>query len=111
MLEWVFTVWRIMPFPLAHPAAVLPFRRWCPRFLSLPALVVGSVCPAAAYAIPWWDLATRAHQVIGSMLFCMPLGLLAIWLFYRVRLPLLLVIILRTVRLGWSPLACAWWLW
>jgi hypothetical protein len=34
-----------MPFPLAHPVAVLPFRRYCPRFFSLPALVAGSLVP------------------------------------------------------------------
>ena len=28
-----------MPFTLAHPAAVLPLKRFCPRYLSFPALI------------------------------------------------------------------------
>jgi hypothetical protein len=34
-----------MRWTIAHPAAVLPLRRLCPRFLSCPALIVDSVAP------------------------------------------------------------------
>jgi len=40
-----------MPLPLAHPAAVLPLRRFCPQYFDCPALVLGSILPDFAYAI------------------------------------------------------------
>jgi len=70
-----------MPFPLAHPAAVLPLRRFCPRFLSLPALVIGSLCPDAGYAFSWLGADALAHRLVGSFLFCLPVGLLLAGLF------------------------------
>lgn len=74
-----------MPFPLAHPAAVLPFRRYCPRFLSLPALVVGSLVPDLGYFFGPLRLDELSHQLRGSVLFCLPLGLLALALIYGLR--------------------------
>jgi hypothetical protein len=74
-----------MPFPLAHPAAVLPFRRYCPRFLSLPALVAGSLVPDLGYFFGPLRLDELSHQLRGSVLFCLPLGLLALALVYGLR--------------------------
>ena len=70
-----------MPFTLAHPAAVLPLRRFCPRFLSLPALVVGSVCPDAWYAFAGLGADTLAHRFVGSFVLCLPAGLVLLGLF------------------------------
>lgn len=50
-----------MPFTFAHPAAVLPFR----RFLWLPGLVVGSMVPDLAYYLPLPGGAETSHSVIG----------------------------------------------
>jgi len=72
-----------MPFPLAHPAAVLPFRRWCPRFLSFPALVVGSLTPDAAYLCSPLRLADVAHEMVGVPLFSLPAGLAAVVILHR----------------------------
>src|ERR1035437_8160736 len=74
-----------MPFPLAHPAAVLPFRRYCPRFLSLPALVAGSLVPDLGYFFGPLHLDELSHQLRGSVVFCLPLGLLALGLTYGLR--------------------------
>lgn len=74
-----------MPFPLAHPAAVLPLRRWCPRFLSFPALVIGSLCPDAGYAFGKWNTVLAPHHILGSVGFCLPVGLLCVWVFYGFR--------------------------
>jgi hypothetical protein len=74
-----------MPFTLAHPAAVLPLRRFCPRFLSLPALVVGSVCPDAGYAFAGLGADGLAHRFVGSFVFCLPVGLGLLGLFVRGR--------------------------
>ena len=70
-----------MPFTLAHPAAVLPLRRFCPRFLNFPALVVGSVGPDAGYAFGWLGADQVSHRFLGSFVFCLPVGLVLVGLF------------------------------
>ena len=78
-----------MPFPLAHPAAVLPLRRWCPRYLSFPALIIGSLTPDLGYAFERFDLAGFSHRPLaGTFGFCLPAGLVLVLGFYLVRLPL-----------------------
>ena len=63
-----------MPFPLAHPAAVLPLRRFCPGRLSFLALVIGSVVPDVAYCFGPLDVDVFAHTLPGSLVFCLPMG-------------------------------------
>jgi len=77
-----------MPFPLAHPAAVLPLRRYCPRYLSFPALVVGSVCPDAGYCLGRFNLGEFSHQWIGSFGFSLPVGIIILLVLYGVVLPI-----------------------
>jgi hypothetical protein len=72
-----------MPFPLAHPAAVLPLRRFCPRLLSFPALVIGSFCPDGGYC--FGKFGELSHTVLGSFVFCLPLGLVMLAVFYGLR--------------------------
>jgi hypothetical protein len=72
-----------MPFPLAHPAAILPLRRWCPKYFDLPALIVGSLIPDLAAAIDDWEY--FSHSIPGIFVFCLPVGLLTLWIFHRVR--------------------------
>jgi Domain of unknown function (DUF4184) len=71
-----------MPFPLAHPAAVLPLRRYCPGYLSFPALVVGSISPDAGYLFGRLGLDDISHQVVGIFCFCLPLSLAILWIAY-----------------------------
>jgi len=71
-----------MPFPLAHPAAVLPLRRFCPRLLSFPALVVGSVCPDLAYAFTKTGLSDYSHTVVGGTVFTVVTGSILLGLLY-----------------------------
>lgn len=71
-----------MPFPLAHPAAVLPLRRWCPRWFSLPALVIGSIVPDTGYFLGRWGIADLAHQTAGTFLYSLPVGLLLLGMLY-----------------------------
>lgn len=68
-----------MPFPLAHPAAVLPLRRYCPRWLSFPALLVGSLAPDLAYPL---GLGDYSHSLAGSFGFCLPVGLTLVAAYY-----------------------------
>ena len=97
---------RIVPFTLAHPAAVLPFRRLCPGWLSFPALVIGSIVPDFAYVIDdfssfphvvrflfgppsanWagvrdnWEWSNFSHTLAGSFAFGLPSGILLLVVF------------------------------
>ncbi|HZV35463.1 MAG TPA: DUF4184 family protein [Verrucomicrobiae bacterium] len=74
-----------MPFPLAHPAAILPLKRFCPRYLSLGALVIGSIVPDVAYLFGRLRLDEFSHTFVGSFGFSLPVGMLSVWLFYGLR--------------------------
>lgn len=71
-----------MPFTFAHPAAVLPLRQYCPRYLNFPALVVGSLTPDLGYYLHNWIWSISGHSFIGSLRFDLPAGLLMLALFY-----------------------------
>jgi len=76
-----------MPFTLAHPAAVLPFKRFCPRYLSFPALIAGSVSPDLSYFFGRLDLGPFAHHPLKGFLFGIPAGLVLLVAFYLLRSP------------------------
>jgi hypothetical protein len=75
-----------MAFPLAHPAAALAFRRWCPRYLDFSALVVGCLVPDLAASIDWEYF---SHTILGSFVFCLPVGLVTLWIVRQICGPLL----------------------
>src|SRR5262249_43651981 len=77
-----------MPFPLAHPAAVLPLRRFCPRFLSFPVLFMGSLSPDAGYLLAR-GVEEISHRLIGGLGLGLVLGLVMFYGFYWV-LPLVM---------------------
>ena len=77
-----------MPFTLAHPAAVLPLRRFCPRFFSFPALVAGSLSPDVGYCFGTLNADDFSHSLKGSIEFCLPVGVVMLGLYYGLRLPL-----------------------
>jgi hypothetical protein len=75
-----------MPFPFAHPAAVLPLRRFCPRYLSLPGLIIGSLAPDVGYFSAHFRLGEFSHGLFpGSFAFCLPAGLLMFVIFHSTR--------------------------
>lgn len=76
-----------MPFPLAHPVAVLPFKRYFPRFFDFPALVVGSLSPDVGYCFGRLHVENFSHRFLGTLGFCLPVGCLLLWLFFLVRTP------------------------
>src|SRR5580704_9645611 len=78
-----------MPFTLAHPAAVLPFRRFCPRFFNFPALVMGSLSPDVGYCFGSLDVEEFSHSLAGSIEFCLPVGVVMVGLFYGLRHPII----------------------
>lgn len=71
-----------MPFPLAHPAAVLPLGRYCPRYLNFPALLIGSMAPDLAYLLPFSKADQWAHGAGGLVGFALPMGLLGLGFLY-----------------------------
>jgi hypothetical protein len=82
-----------MPFPLAHPAAVLPLRRFCPRRLSLAALMIGCLAPDASYLVSRLPMGgTRvsefAHTFAGSLVLCLPAAGVMLLVFLAIRGPL-----------------------
>jgi hypothetical protein len=75
-----------MPFPLAHPAAIFPLRRFCPKYLDLPSLIIGSLTPDLAASIDDWEY--FSHTFVGLFVFCLPVGLFTFRLLYSLRTPL-----------------------
>jgi len=55
--------------------------------LDFLALVVGSLVPDLASSIN--DLEYFSHSLLGSFVFCLPIGLLTVWIFRQIRDPLL----------------------
>jgi hypothetical protein len=74
-----------MPFTLAHPAAILPLRRFCPRYLSFTGLVVGSVVPDASYCFGPLHVDVFAHRFVGIFGFALPAGMAMLLVFYLLR--------------------------
>lgn len=75
-----------MPWTFAHPAAVIPLRRFCPSHLNLAALAIGALTPDFGYYIGLFDYAKFSHTLLGSVA-CLPVGLVLLALFYCVRKP------------------------
>jgi len=66
----------------------LPLRRYCPRYLSFPALIAGSLSPDFGYLFGHLHVDRFSHRFwAGSFGFCLPAGLLMAWVFYLVRSP------------------------
>jgi hypothetical protein len=72
-----------MPYPFAHPAAVIPLAPLMGRLAVPSALAIGSVVPDLWYFAP---VVTRAqsHGAAGLLWFCLPLGVLVYALFHLV---------------------------
>ncbi len=70
-----------MPFTFSHPVAAVPFRRWG---LNLSALIVGSMAPDFEYFLRLSASSHFGHTLPGLFLFCVPAGLLALWVFHAI---------------------------
>jgi len=70
-----------MPYPFAHPAAVLPLARPLGRFGVASALAIGSIAPDLWYFVPFVERGD-SHSVAGMAWFCLPAGLLVYALFH-----------------------------
>jgi hypothetical protein len=81
-----------VPFPLAHPAAILPFRRWSGTWIDFTALVTGAVTPDLSYCFltdpGQYGVGGFAHSLRGCFGFSLPVGWMLTLLFYAVGGPL-----------------------
>lgn len=76
-----------MPWTFAHPAAVLPFRKLCPRHLSFAGLVTGSMMPDVGYYVGHLSLGGRTHSLAGIVEICVPAGLVVLLLVRALHQP------------------------
>ena len=77
-----------MPWTFAHPAAVIPLRRFCPAQFNVAGLAIGALTPDFGFYVGLFSLATHAHTLLGSFLDCLPTGLVLLACFYLVRRPI-----------------------
>ncbi len=77
-----------MPWTFAHPAAVLPLRRYCPRWLNWPALVAGSLMPDLGYYLHSLDLSRLMHCFPDGLAACVLAGLVVLAPFHALRRPM-----------------------
>jgi len=97
-----------VPFTLSHPAAVLPLRRFCPVRLDFAALVIGSLMPDLGYYIPGFSTHLETHSLSGSVILCLPAGLLLLALFQLLKQSLCFVLP-QPHRGALTPLAVRRW--
>ena len=71
-----------MPFTFSHPAIVLPFLKT--KKLSATGLIVGSMCPDFEYFIRMKVQSSISHTFLGLIVFNLPIGLLATFLFHEI---------------------------
>jgi hypothetical protein len=70
-----------VPYPFAHPAAVLPLVGPMGRFAVPSALVIGSIVPDFWYFVPFVSR-LDSHSPAALVWFCLPIGLLLYALFH-----------------------------
>ena len=96
-----------MPFPLAHPVAVLPLKRYCPKHLNFAALVAGSIAPDLSYIFGPLGVSDVAHTMIGGLAFGVIAGLAMLGGFYAIS-PFVLAKAPEGLRCVLRPLCCPW---
>ena len=69
-----------MPATFAHPIAAIPLAR---RPLLLSPLVVGTIAPDFEYLFRLSPSSTVSHTLPGLFTFCLPVGLVVLWLWHR----------------------------
>ena len=82
-----------MPWTFAHPAAILPLRSLCPRWLSFPGLILGAMAPDLSYYVGLhgkWS--AFCHTPEGIAMVCLPMSLLLLALLTRFSKPLTILL-------------------
>jgi hypothetical protein len=98
-----------VPYPFAHPAAVLPLARPLGRFAVPSALAIGSIVPDLWYFVPFVSRAD-SHGAAALLWFCLPAGLLAYALFHLLlKQPLIALLSPRLAGFTCAGLPAAPW--
>jgi hypothetical protein len=72
-----------MPYPFAHPAAVIPLSRPLGRFAVPSALAIGSMAPDLWYFVPLLGR-DETHTLAALGWFCLPAGLIVYTVFHLI---------------------------
>lgn len=70
-----------MPFTFSHPAAVVPLAYLPKKWVSVSALIIGSITPDFEYFIRMRHIKTISHTLYGVLWFDLPLGLILLFIF------------------------------
>lgn len=93
-----------MPFTIAHSVTARPLARLSGGRLLAPALAVGAMAPDFEYLAHLSATRTIGHTLPGVFLLCLPAGLVALLLWYRLLGPVLA----QLLRPGTGGLTAGW---
>lgn len=93
-----------MPFTLSHTAIVLPFSRWLARWQLLSAAVIGAMVPDFRIFFPSIPR-VETHSLDALFTFCLPIGLIAYWVFQRLIKSPVLEVLPEGPYARWRPFA------
>jgi membrane-bound metal-dependent hydrolase YbcI (DUF457 family) len=93
-----------MPFTIAHSVTARPIARLTGGRLVVPALAVGAMAPDFEYLAHLSATRTIGHTFPGVFLLCLPAGLVALLLWYRLLGPVLA----QLLRPGTGGLTAGW---
>ena len=79
-----------MPFTLAHPAAIVPLKRFLGKWGVLSALAIGSMTPDFSYFLPLGIGRYETHSFLALFWFCLPVGLGLFYVYHTLFSPVLL---------------------
>src|SRR5271170_2893514 len=94
-----------MPYTLSHAAVVLPFSRLLARWQLLSAAVIGAMAPDFRVFLPWRLGRVETHSALSLLIFCLPVGLLAYWLFQSLVKTPVLEVLPEGAYARWRPFA------
>jgi hypothetical protein len=73
-----------MPFTFSHPAIILPLSYLPKRWISLTALIVGSMTPDFEYFLRMKVKSIYSHTIPGIFWFDLPLGIIIAFIFHTI---------------------------
>lgn len=82
-----------MPWTFSHPAVVFPIKHsFLGKWLSLPAMILGSLSPDLLYSFGLYRLASEAHRIVGWLSIGLPLCFIIYVIILKLASPLSTVI-------------------
>ncbi|MCS3597529.1 hypothetical protein M2370_002711 [Bacillus sp. JUb91] len=73
-----------MPFTFAHPAAVLPFSKKQVNYISVTALILGSMAPDFEYFLHFRPYGVIGHTWLGFLYLNLPLVFLLAYIYHYI---------------------------